>query len=132
MVSETVKEWMAKAEGDFTVASREMRARKSPNYDAVCFHCQQCIEKPMKALLIHHGIAPPKTHMLLTLDELLAPVCPGWTWPADDLRFLGRAAVFSRYPGESAGKEEARESLVLARKIRSKLLQLLTPGGSLG
>jgi hypothetical protein len=35
MVSETVKEWIVKAEGDFTVAAREMRARKSPNYDAV-------------------------------------------------------------------------------------------------
>ncbi|MGB9775425.1 MAG: DNA-binding protein, partial [Anaerolineae bacterium] len=22
-----------------------MRARKAPNYDAVCFHCQQCAEK---------------------------------------------------------------------------------------
>jgi HEPN domain-containing protein len=53
MPSETVKEWIAKAEGDFTVACREMRARKSPNYDAACFHCQQCIEKLMKALLIH-------------------------------------------------------------------------------
>jgi HEPN domain-containing protein len=132
MVSETVKEWMAKAEGDFTVASREMRARKSPNYDAVCFHCQQCIEKLMKALLIHHGVTPPKTHTLLTLDELLAPVCPGWTWPADDLRFLSRAAVFSRYPGESAEKSDARDSLILAKRIRVKLLLLLTPGGSLG
>ena len=90
MVSETVKEWIVKAEGDFTVASREMRARKSPNYDAVCFHCQQCIEKLMKALLIHCGVTPPKTHMLLTLDELLGPACPGWTWPADELRFLSR------------------------------------------
>ena len=30
MLNETVKEWIAKAEGDFTVACREMRARKSP------------------------------------------------------------------------------------------------------
>ena len=75
MPSETVKEWIAKAEGDFTVACREMRARKSPNYDAVCFHCQQCVEKLMKGLLIHLGVTPPKTHMLLVLDELLRPVC---------------------------------------------------------
>ncbi len=106
MPSETVKEWIAKAEGDFTVACREMRARKSPSYDAVCFHSQQCVEKLMKALLIHLGVTPPKTHMLVVLDELLA-------------------AVFLRYPGESAEKEEAREATAIARKMRENLLVLL-------
>ncbi len=38
-------EWVDKAEGDFTTALRELRARKSPNYDAACFHAQQCVEK---------------------------------------------------------------------------------------
>jgi HEPN domain-containing protein len=41
MLNETVKEWIAKAEGDLSVASRERRVRKSPNWDAVCFHAQQ-------------------------------------------------------------------------------------------
>ena len=31
-------EWVEKAEGDFITAGREYRARKTPNYDAVCFH----------------------------------------------------------------------------------------------
>jgi HEPN domain-containing protein len=125
MPSETVKEWMAKAEGDFAVACREMRARKSPNYDAVCFHCQQCVEKLMKGLLIHLGVTPPKTHMLVVLDELLGSVCPIWAWPADELRFLSHSAVFLRYPGESAEKDEAREAMAVARKMRLKLLALL-------
>ena len=128
MLSETVKEWIAKAEGDFAVACREMRARKSPNYDAVCFHCQQCVEKLMKAILIHLGVTPPKTHMLVVLDELLAPICPQWSWPADELRFLSRSAVFLRYPGESAEKEEAKEAMGLTKKLRAKLLLLLGNG----
>jgi hypothetical protein len=37
-----VKEWVAKAEGDFNPDQREFRARTNPNYDAVCFHAQQC------------------------------------------------------------------------------------------
>lgn len=45
------REWVNKAEGDFATAAREMRARKSPNYDAACFHAQQCVEKYLKALL---------------------------------------------------------------------------------
>ena len=46
-----VAEWVSKAEGDFVTAGRELRARKSPNYDAVCFHTQQCAEKYLKAIL---------------------------------------------------------------------------------
>ena len=125
MPNETVKEWIAKAEGDFAVACREMRARKSRNYDAVCFHCQQCIEKLMKGLLIHVGVTPPKTHMLLVLDELLGTACTEWSWPADELRFLSRAAVFLRYPGDSAGKEDAAEAMALAKRLRTCLLTLL-------
>ena len=47
----TTAEWVAKAVGDFLTAGRELRARKSPNYDAVCFHAQQYAEKYLKAVL---------------------------------------------------------------------------------
>jgi HEPN domain-containing protein len=42
-------EWVQKAEGDFLVAQKMLRARKQPVYDAVCFHSQQCAEKYLKA-----------------------------------------------------------------------------------
>ncbi len=45
------REWVEKAEGDFATARRELRARKDPNYDAACFHAQQCAEKYLKACL---------------------------------------------------------------------------------
>jgi HEPN domain-containing protein len=59
------QEWANKAEGDFATASRELRSRKSPNYDAVCFHAQQCLEKYLKARLQEAGIVFPKTHDLV-------------------------------------------------------------------
>jgi len=49
-MTETIKEWLAKAEGDFRTAQREMQAADSPNYDAVCFHAQQCVEKLVEAM----------------------------------------------------------------------------------
>ncbi len=52
-MNETIKEWLAKSDGDFHTASREADAIESPNYDAVCFHAQQCVEKLMKAVLIN-------------------------------------------------------------------------------
>jgi HEPN domain-containing protein len=80
----------------------------------------------MKGLLIHLGVTPPKTHMLLLLDELLGSACSEWSWPADELRFPSQAAVFLRYPGESAGKQEAREAVAIAKRARTRLLTLLS------
>jgi HEPN domain-containing protein len=60
-------EWIEKAEGDFATAQRELRARKLPNYDAVCFHAQQCAEKYLKAMLQEAGIVFGKTHNLIIL-----------------------------------------------------------------
>ena len=122
----TVSEWLDKAERDFATARRELAAEDRPNYDAVCFHAQQCIEKLMKGLLIHLGVIPTKTHDLAYLDQFLAPVCPDWSWPTADLRFLTRAAVAFRYPGESADREEAAQALDIAARLREKLILLLT------
>jgi HEPN domain-containing protein len=72
----TVKEWTAKAEADYSTAAREFKAKEPRNFDAVCFHARQCVEKLMKALLIHHNIVPPRTHDLTELDRLLRPVEP--------------------------------------------------------
>ena len=121
----TVKEWIAKAEGDFAVARREMRVRTAPNFDAVCFHAQQGVEKWMKAILIHLKEVPAKTHDLLVLSDLLSKCYPTWSWPADDLRLVSRAAVVYRYPGERASRKEAREILRLAGRLRLRLKALL-------
>ena len=64
------KEWILKAEGDFATAMREYRARKSPNYDAACFHAQQCIEKYMKASLIVDRTPFGKIHDLEVLLDM--------------------------------------------------------------
>ena len=121
----TTKEWTEKAEADFLTATRELKAAEAPNFDAACFHAQQCVEKLMKALPIHHGIVPPRTHDLSALDRLLTPAIPPWSWPVQELRFLTRAAVDFRYPGESADASEANESLDIATRMRAKLRPFL-------
>jgi HEPN domain-containing protein len=121
----TVKEWVSKAEGDYATAARELHAPESPNYDAACFHAEQCVEKLMKALLIHSGVTPPRTHDLAVLDRLLVPACQRWSWPVEELRLLTRAAVDFRYPGESADETEASESFEIATRMRAALRCLL-------
>jgi len=121
----TVEEWVEKAEADLATARRESAAQDAPNHDAVCFHAQQCVEKLMKALLIHLDEVPPRSHDLVHLGELLGKRCRDWTWPLDQLRLVSRSAVAYRYPGESADREDAEEALALAEAMCRKLKSLL-------
>ncbi len=112
------REWVEKAEGDFATARREVRVRTAPNYDAVCFHTQQCAEKYLKACLQEADIPFGRTHNLPALLDLLLPVDPGLDTLRSHLRILTVFAVDVRYPGESADKAEAREALLLCRAVR--------------
>ncbi len=104
-------EWIEKAEGDFNLLEREIRARKNPNYDAVCFHAQQCVEKYLKGRLMEANVGFPKTHDLVLLLDLTLPVEPLWEIHRDGLSFLSGFGVEFRYPGESA-------DLAMAKKVQ--------------
>jgi len=121
----TVKEWFAKAEGDLASARREYRARKSPNHDSACFHAQQCVEKLMKAALIHRKTSFPKTHDLVELHRILLKKEPSWIWDEAELAWLSRAAVNYRYPGNTATRQHAKTAVNLCRRLRERLLGLL-------
>jgi HEPN domain-containing protein len=124
-MNDVTREWADKAEGDFMTATRELAVAQEPNYDAVCFHAQQCVEKLMKAVPISRHQIPPKTHDLMRLNGLLNSAIPGWSWPLPDLRLLDRAAVDYRYPGESADEAEAKQALAVADRLRQSLRELL-------
>jgi HEPN domain-containing protein len=52
-----LNEWIAKAEADDKSALALQRRRKEPLPDIVCYHCQQCVEKYLKAYLSSGQIA---------------------------------------------------------------------------
>jgi HEPN domain-containing protein len=112
------REWVEKAEADFATARRELRVRKDPNLDAVCFHCQQCVEKYLKARLQQDRIVFAKTHNLRVLLNLLLPSYQTWTVLAPDLLILNNFAVVYRYPGDSADLQTARDALERCKRIR--------------
>ena len=58
-------EWVEKAENDWNSLNREIRVRKNPNYDAVCFFAQQCVEKYIKARLVEADIYFKKTNRFI-------------------------------------------------------------------
>ena len=89
-------EWAAKAEGDFLTAGRELRARKSPNYDAVCFHAQQCAEKYLKAVLQEHEKNITKIHNLVELMILCEEIDGSFEMLRADLIMMDRYSVCER------------------------------------
>jgi HEPN domain-containing protein len=114
------QEWLEKAEGDYTSARRELRARKRPNYDAACFHAQQCAEKYLKACLQEAGVRIPRTHDLAAMITLLPKPDLEWTALQTSLLRLSAYAVEFRYPGQSADKPSAQRALADAALVRAK------------
>ena len=118
-------EWVEKAEGDFCSAQREQRVRVHPNPDLVCFLCQQCSEKYLKALLVETDTRFSKTHDLLALLKLILPVAPSLAPLRGKLEPLNDYAVEFRYPSETATKEEAKTALANCRAVRKEVRRML-------
>ena len=114
----TSREWVEKAEGDFNTLQREVRARKAPNYDAACFHAQQCAEKYLKAMLQEAGIEFGRTHNLSALLDTCLPVESTLERLRRELLVLNAYAVEFRYPGELASRDMAVEALAAVRRVR--------------
>lgn len=116
MKRETAK-WIRKAEDDWAV-TRELAAQEEPLRDATCFHCQQAVEKYLKALLQDRGEAIPKTHDLEVLLDLLLPLDSRLLPLRRGLRTLTRYAVEYRYPGQRATQRGMAAALRQAERIR--------------
>jgi HEPN domain-containing protein len=119
------REWVKKSEGDFGTAQRELRARKSPNYDSACFHAQQCIEKYFKARLQESGIAFPYTHDLEALLKLALRVEPLWAGLMPSAKLLTQYAIKSRYPGSWVSRAQAKDAVARCKDIRKLVRQRL-------
>jgi HEPN domain-containing protein len=113
-----VLEWIYKAEQDYQTAVTMGRKRKDPVPDIVGFHCQQCIEKYLKAYLVLQRRDFPKTHDLLELLEAVIKEDPLIDAVRSDLRILNPFSVQFRYPGESASIDDAQLALKTMRSLR--------------
>ena len=117
------KGWVRKAEADFKTI-KEIQHRKDV-YDVVCFHCQQCTEKYLKALLAELSRNIPRTHNLVLLLTLLLPDFPSLGRFRRGLDALTRRAVDTRYPGDNASKRQAVAAIRWAGEMRKTCRTLL-------
>src|SRR5438093_5739366 len=112
-----------KAEEDYRAALTLARKRRDPVPDNVCFSAQQCVEKYLKAFLVHHRKGFAKTHDLVELLKIVLAVDPLLEVIRPNVRELLPYAVAFRYPGEEAAR--AREGFwsqrpVIIRDCRNK------------
>jgi len=115
-------QWLKHAGDDLRSAEILLRAGI---YTISCFHCQQCLEKSLKAVLQEKNIKPPRIHNIKKLKDI-AENALGSTLAisVEEANFLSGIYVESRYPldvgllphGEPT-KEDAQKALDIAKRF---------------
>lgn len=119
-----IRQWIAKA-GDDLIVIDKLTQFEVVATSAVCFHCQQVVEKYLKAFLIAHGVEIRKTHniefLLAECEELDSDF--GLIDPKD----LNDFGVDIRYPGDiySPTSDETLAHKQIALDVKSMVEQKL-------
>lgn len=118
MNAEYASQWMLKAKSDLKIADDELKT-ENPATDAVCFHCQQVVEKAFKAFLSFHGKDFEKVHDLEYLKNLCLQ--KDGSFSKLDIGDLSSYAVTIRYPDDFyfPSVEEAVGALKTAQLINA-------------
>lgn len=123
---DAVRQWRAKAESDWNTVEILLASDRCPP-DAVCFHCQQFVEKLLKALLTQYGVEAPRTHDLRRLIQVLQPFAAEISQFEDRCDDLTVHGVQSRYPDDwvEITSSEMTQAVALSREIGDALKNFL-------
>jgi HEPN domain-containing protein len=120
---QAVRQWLARAEVDWKTVE-VLAAHSDGPRESIAYHCQQYVEKLLKAFLTARSIEAPRTHDLRRLVQLATPAAPelaGLEGPAD---VLTEYAVAVRYPDEwrELDDKETRKAVAVAKTFANVLL----------
>ena len=124
MNNDIVKLWIIKADNDLKAGKDEL-ATENPATDTVCFHMQQCVEKYLKAFLVHKNHEIAKTHNLtLLLQECMEIDSEFQNLQNIDADELTMYAVDSRYPDDfyMPTPQESQKAVKIAEEVRKFVL----------
>jgi len=129
-----VGEWLAKAALDLRGARIDLAAQPALLEDAL-FHCQQMVEKTLKAFLVWHDRSFRKTHSLEEIGRVCCEVDSALTDLVDEAVPLTEYAWAFRYPGAppipTVGEAQAALNLAIrvAVAIAVRLPAVAVPEG---
>jgi HEPN domain-containing protein len=112
-----VQMWLRKARNDWNVC-RKILQSDPVETDVAAFHCQQAVEKTLKAYLVHAGTPFGKIHDLGHLLELCGQSDPLFSSLRDRVEPLTLFAVAFRYPGPPDPElQQVREALQVVADV---------------
>ena len=117
---ELLKAWIEKADHDLGTA--KLIFLHIPDYfDTVAFHCQQAVEKYLKAILVYYEIDFQRTHNLIYLLELLAKKIEIEEDRFDKAILLNGFSVQIRYPDKTIflSNQELETAIAISEEFRS-------------
>lgn len=120
-----VKEWLQKAKQDL-LAATVLLEHVPPVLEPSCFHCQQAVEKILKAFLVWKSIPFEEVHSLTYLLDLCELPYPEFASLRSMAEKLAPYAVRIRYPGRTIliSQERANESLTITETIWNFVINL--------
>lgn len=133
VLNERAKRWIKKAEKDIKIAKDEINTQ-NPTTDLICYHCQQAIEKILKAFLVFHNKRFRKTHDISELLEICKEIDRDFEniLTEEEISRLNFYAVESRYPESidfEPEVEEAKEAIEIAEKVKEFVIKKLKEKG---
>jgi len=117
---EIVQEWVEKGNSDFLAAKTLVQKEGLENQTG--FHCQQAIEKWLKAYLIKHGEEIQTIHDLMALVIYCEKYDPAFKELEPLVEGISDFAVEFRYPGLNATAEEVKDALNKTKKVKEFLI----------
>jgi len=120
-----IESWINKAEHDLMSAQRLLEIEPMI-LDNACFHCQQAIEKCLKAYLVYKAVDIERTHNIIFLLDQCASFDP--IFATIDPLNINAYAVQGRYPDTNLMPEieEAQTYYQLALNIRQMVKDRIT------
>jgi len=125
-----VKDWLSLAEKDLK-AAQIIVERDDDLTNVVCFHCQQCLEKLLKASLIANNEDVPRTHNLLKLYGMAREKLK-IAFDMTMLEMINDIYTDARYPSDLGllpdglpSKEKARQFCDFTKDIYLKIKESL-------
>jgi HEPN domain-containing protein len=120
-----------KASNDYGASKILLNDRARDNFiEIICFHCQQCVEKSLKAFLLSHEVCFPKTNDVLLLQTLCVNVDEKFN--EFDLSDFSRYGLEILYEDVLLSMEDAEKALETAGKVLDYVKSLLNDGKTRG
>ena len=128
MIDKETKNWLIKAINDYKTAEKLINLPENEIItDTLCFHCQQTVEKLLKAFLVYNKIEFQKVYTIEYLIRLCSTIDTEFEPLYEKTKNLTDYAIDIRYPDEFyiPTIEEARNAFESATFVKEFIFKKL-------